>query len=113
MALQPNLYDVHLESCCVRSLEKINDILSSNKILQNLMIPAVFASCFVGPNVGSSVTTFYSIGSTDWALLAEASIRIGDFARHEITNICADEYVLIHSTGKLHKFWKAMYDSFC
>lgn len=76
------------------------------------MMPTVFASCFVGPNVGSSATTFNSIGSTDWALLAETSMRLNDFANHQITNLCALEYVLEHPTGKLHRFWGAMRDSF-
>ena len=112
MASQPNLNDIHLESCCVDSMEAISNILSSNKILQNLLVPTVFASCFVGPNVGSSATTFYSIGSTDWALLAEGATRLDDFANGQIRDICGIETLQKHRYGKLHRFWRAMYDSF-
>lgn len=112
MSSKPLLKNVKLKNCCKKSLKEINDILTASKTLQKIMIPAAFATCLIGPSKGSAITSFYSISTTDWSLLANAVSAVPAIARHNIKNICAYEALVIHTTGDLNKFWHGMYESF-
>jgi hypothetical protein len=61
------------------------------QVLKCVAMPVVFLSLFVSPSKGGAITTAFSIYSTDWEMLARATMGISAIARSEVKKIAQIE----------------------
>ncbi len=108
---RPDLTNVILEGCCKDTLNFISEKLELNKLVQRIMIPAVFVSLFVSPSGrGAALSTIISIKQTDWAGLASATRDINTMTKYVVKRAAFAEETK-HS-GQLGDFWKGIGDVF-
>lgn len=112
MGFHKQIIDLQLEYCCKKSLELIGVKREVATMLQSVTIPTIFLSLFVSPSKGGALTTVFSIYSTDWEMLAKATMGITAIARREVKKIAQTEQ-LSHLNGiKLRNFWEGIDVSF-
>lgn len=103
--------NIRLASCCIASIQSINEILESTKLLGPILVVSSIGLILYGhpkdPGLGFLVNAYLSIKGNDMESLAETVKGIPAFAREEICNIIAAEALMKHATGNLHKFWMA------
>ena len=106
----PNIDNLQLAPCCKRSLKKIGEILKADKALHLVLPAGLFATIIASPSKGSALNTANSIKQTDFELFARAMLSIRSITCRSIRQVCADELLFKHKGGKLHVFWKTMYE---
>ncbi len=111
---QPNLSNINLAPCCRDTLDYIKVATQGSKLFQYGLLPAVFLSLLVSPKDGmgrgSAIGTIIFISQTDWAGLAQITVKIPEIARRAIRTECHIEGS--RHSGKLQDFWAAMMDAF-
>ena len=104
-----------LKPCCVKTLGVIRKRIIAAKLLQQLLVPLVFANLFLGPSgPGTGLKLALDIEETDWVLLAQAVRAIPDIMKKVIRDDAAYE-ILDHDMAgdrELKDFWQGIRDAF-
>ena len=104
---RPFFKNLKLIPCCQKALRDISDKLKSGVQLRAVLTAGPFLTMF-GAN---PIVILYTILSTDWDKLADATKSVSPIVKNRCYTI-AQLHALDHPGGDLNRFWVAMSDIF-
>lgn len=113
MAIYSNIYNIQLETCCEKTIVRINQRLKLGNILSVSLGPALWVNIF-GPSP-STLNTIVAVYQTDFQTLktlVQAVNSITIIAKKAAHKDCEGEWYRHIGNKKLEPFWRGMMDVF-
>ena len=118
MERMPNISHFKLELCCTQLIKQINSRLNSFYVLEQILIPVeIFRAFFYPPgysNYASLASTYQSITTHNWVILAKAVQSISPIARKTVRD-WASWHAMEHAREnkrQLQLFWEGVFNAF-
>ncbi len=105
MDKKPTLQGLCLKPCCRKALRDIDDKTEMGQLLRAIL-PTSALVTMLGSN---PLEVLYTVFSTDWDGLVEATRSVPEIVRSSCLKVAEFEY-LDHPAGALNHFWDAMCD---
>lgn len=113
MAPYSNIYNIKLETCCQKAIDRINQRLKLGNILSVGIGSALWLNIF-GPSP-STLNTIVAVHQTDFQTLkalVQATGAISAISKKAALSDCEGEWYHHIGNTKLESFWKGMMDAF-
>lgn len=113
MANYSNIHNIHLETCCQKTIDRINQRLRIGNILSASLGPALWINIF-GPSP-STLNTIVAVQQTDFQTLKTLIQAVGaipEIGRKAARTDCEGEWFRHIGNNKLESFWRGMIDVF-
>lgn len=107
----PSITGLKLEQCCIDSINEMNELINSGKLIQIFSVVGSLGMLLASPPKDPGYSTLLNITFSDWELYAKAIKAVPNIIKQNPKTIAAKECLNRHIGRPLHKFWYSMYNS--
>lgn len=113
MAFRPEIENLHLQPCCIRTLQTIDRRAKMGELLGPAIVIGSFLTVWQEPTkVRNHIIMIKSVKDTDWEVMAKAAIAVPQITRRMIYQDAALEIMKHSSENDLNRFWRSIADHF-
>jgi hypothetical protein len=113
----PNIHNINLEMCCIKTINRINQRIKLGNILQATLASSLWIGIFSPspPSKLDAINTIHSIYDIDFQTLKNLIQTIQSVSiieKKAARTDCESEWFRHIGNNKLEKFWRGMIDAF-